>query len=356
MTATVSNAVATKSKAGSAVIEQYRAVFTEVLPSHIKPATWVRVAQGALRKDDKLAAAAANNPQSLVSALLDAARMGLEPGTEQYYLVAYGNEVQGIPGYQGEVELIYRAGAVSSVIVETVHAGDKFNYQPGLHDRPIHHIDWDADDRGALRLVYAYAVMKDGAVSRVVVMNRTEVMKHKAMSKGAGRDDSPWNKWEGSMWLKTAAHELTKWVPTSAEYLRDQARAAGEMIRTATKPTSAPPAPQPPSAPAQQQPASDRETVHGDVVDGEIVDVAPAPAEEDPFPVERSGGRPATDSQKKAIHASMGSAGVTDEVGKHAWATELLGFDVKSFNDLTSRQASALIDAVKREAKNGGAS
>lgn len=29
------------------------------------------------------------------------------------------------------------------------------------------------------------------------------------------------------MWLKTAAHQLQKWVPTSAEYLTTQARAAG---------------------------------------------------------------------------------------------------------------------------------
>jgi recombination protein RecT len=266
VTATVSNAVAQRSAAGSAVIEQYRNIFAEVLPSHIKPETWVRVAQGALRKDDRLAAAAAGNPQSLVSALLDAARRGLEPGTEQYYLVAYGSEVTGIPGYQGEIELIYRAGAVSSVIAEVVHAGDKFHYQPGM-DRPIHEIDWDADDRGPLRLVYAYAVMKDGSTSRVVVMNKATVMRHKAVSRGADSSSSPWQKWPESMWLKTAVHELQKWVPTSAEYLRDQARAAGEMIRTATRPTSAPPV-SGPTPPREQRP----EPVRAEVIDAEVTE------------------------------------------------------------------------------------
>jgi recombination protein RecT len=105
-----------------------------------------------------------------MGALMDAARLGLEPGTEQYYLtprkVKGRLEIQGIRGYQGEIELIYRAGAVSSVIVEVVYSNDKFRVRPGRDERPIHEIDWDADDRGELRLVYAYAVMKDGATSR----------------------------------------------------------------------------------------------------------------------------------------------------------------------------------------------
>lgn len=350
MTATVSNAVAQRTNAATQVVEQYRNIFAETLPSHVKPETFVRVAQGALRKNADLAAAAASNPQSLVAALLDAARLGLEPGTEQFYLVPMGGEVNGWTGYQGEIELIFRAGAVSSVIAEVVYTNDRFHYQPGM-DRPDHEVDWDADDRGQLRLVYAYASMKDGSTSRVVVMNKATVMKHKAMSRGSDRADSPWQKWSDSMWLKTAVHELTKWVPTSAEYLRDQARAAGEMVRHATRPTSAPPSPSPPvHAPREE---ARPEPIRADVFQGEVIH-EPAGTAEDPFPAERSAtARIATPRQVKAIHASMGGCGVTEEVGKHAWATELLGFEVKSFSDLTSRQASTLIDAVNRESKNG---
>lgn len=233
-------AKAAEQPVGNQVIEQYRRIFSEALPTHIKPDTWIRVAQGALRRDEKLAEAAARNPGSLINTLLDAARRGLEPGTEQYYMVPFGSQVQGIVGYQGEIELIYRAGAVSSVIVEVVREHDGFDYRPGIHDKPMHEVDWFTDDRGQLKGVYAYAVMKDGAISRVVVLNRKQVMTHKAVSRGSDRADHPWNKWEESMWLKTAVHELTKWVPTSAEYLRDQARAAGEMMRTAQQPTPAP--------------------------------------------------------------------------------------------------------------------
>ncbi len=117
----------------------------------------MRLAVGALRRDRGLADAAQRDPASLMSALLEAARLGLEPGTEQYYLTVRGGKVLGITGYQGDIELIYRAGAVSSVIVETVHQHDKFSYTPGRDDRPLHEIDWDLDDRGPLRLACSEA-------------------------------------------------------------------------------------------------------------------------------------------------------------------------------------------------------
>lgn len=198
-----------------------------VLPSHIHAPVWVRVAQGAVRRDEKLMEAAAASPKTLMVALLNAARLGLEPGTEEFYLtprrVKGKPEVLGIVGYQGIVEMMYRAGAVASVIAECVYERDGFDYQPGRDDLPHHTIDWDAEDRGKLRLVYAYARLHNGAISKVVVLNRAEVMKIKRSSQGSESDYSPWNTNEPAMWLKSAVRQLRKWVPTSAEY-RDQLR------------------------------------------------------------------------------------------------------------------------------------
>lgn len=211
------------------LVQQYQHDFAVVLPSHINASTWCRVAVGALRRDPKVAEAAANNPAAFLGALLDAARRGLEPGTEQYYLVPQKNkgrlEIRGNIGYQGVVELIYRAGAVSSVVVEAVRKGDKFRYVPGKDQRPVHEVDWFGGDRGELVGVYAYAVMKDGATSKVVILNKADIARAKASSQGASSAYSPWTNHEEAMWLKTAAHRLAKWVPTSAEYIREQLRA-----------------------------------------------------------------------------------------------------------------------------------
>lgn len=252
---TTSQAVERQHHTAAAMVKQYERSFAAVLPSHIaKPETWVRLAQGALKKGKRAAdgsgrteleVAAANNPAVFLSTLLDCARLGLEPGTEQYYLtprpVKGRLEILGIVGYQGIIELMYRAGAVASVVAECVHAGDEFEWVPGQLDtqhpprwagpqvRPFHRVNWMAEDRGPLRLVYAYAEMKGGAVSKVVVLNQTAIDRIKAKSQGADTKYSPWVTTPEAMWLKSAVRQLSKWVPTSAEYIRERLRAQREV-------------------------------------------------------------------------------------------------------------------------------
>jgi recombination protein RecT len=282
---TVTDAVATRDEnSPAAMIELYRGDFALVLPSHIKPEAWVRVVQGVVRRDAALYNAAKSDPGSLVIALMDAARQGLEPGTEQYYLtprkVKGKMQVKGIRGYQGEIELIYRAGAVSSVVVEVIRERDLFVWMPGAYDtqvprrwdgpmeRPLHDADW-LGDRGGLRGVYAYAVMKDSNTSKVVVLNRQHIDLAKKSSEGSDSAYSPWVKHEESMWLKTGAHRLQKWVPTSAEYMREQLRAIRDVA-------AEPPAPRPPAGPPPEPPApSDVDTATGEVVEGVVVEDPP---------------------------------------------------------------------------------
>ncbi|MGW7247748.1 recombinase RecT [Streptomyces decoyicus] len=262
---TIGNAVAVRDNGPGALVAAHRADIELVMPSHLQKrvGAWIRTTQGLLRRDEKLLEAAQNDPGQFMSVLLDAARLGLEPGTEQYHLVPRWNkkkrctEVTGVRGYQGEIELMYRAGAVSSVIVEVAREKDQFEYEPGIDERPRHKVDWDLDleQRGELRLVYAYAVMKDGATSKVVVLNRGHIAKARAKSDSANGkypERSPWNTDEEAMWLKTAAHRLTKWVPTSAEYIREQLRAKADVA-------------------AEQQPAPLPDE-DDDAIDGEIVD------------------------------------------------------------------------------------
>lgn len=285
-TDTVANAVAKRENTPAGLIRTYSADFASVLPTHIRPETWVRLAQGALKKgkritDEKdanfgrleLELAAANNPGVFLAALLDAARLGLDPGTEQYYLtprrVKGQLEILGIVGYQGHIELMYRAGAVSSIVAEVVYTADQFSYTPGVDDVPQHQIDWDSDDRGALRLVYAYARMKDGATSRVIVLNRGDIARIKSASQGADTQYSPWKLHEAAMWLKSAVRQLQKWVPTSAEFRKEQARAAAEASRVAED---------------RELPAPPTEFVDGEVVDWPEAKRPPAgsPVSEDP--------------------------------------------------------------------------
>lgn len=265
MTTKVETAVAKRDEelAGlTRLVDHYSSDFARVLPAHIEPGTFVRLAQGLLRRNDKLADAAKQNPGSLLAALLECAELGHRPGSDQYALTfrkvkdASGKQVPtvvGIEQYQGEIERMYRAGGVLAVKARVVRENDFYDFNEATMTRPDHrpgyyvhqltrHQRFAGDKaRGELVAVYAYAELQGGAVSRVVEMDREEVMKHRAVAATTNIWDGPF---EPSMWLKTAVHELEKWVPTSSEYLQERARAMAEAQRAAAPPAAEePPAP-----------------------------------------------------------------------------------------------------------------
>lgn len=246
----IQKAVAKRDEAAAntpaAMIKKYSSDLATVLPSHINGATWVRVAQGALKKGDRdkqgrtdLEIAAMNNPGSFMAALLDAARQGLEPGTEQYYLtprkVKGRQEILGITGYQGYIELMYRSGAVASVVGEVVKTGDGWDYQPGRDDIPHHTVDWFGADRGQLIGTYAYARMKGGGYSKVIVLGQRDIDRIKEKSASAGSQYSPWTTNPDAMWLKSALRQLRKFVPTSPEWMNELLRARAESQKAADR-------------------------------------------------------------------------------------------------------------------------
>jgi recombination protein RecT len=257
----VGDAVAEVPKA-IAVAKSNRDRFDAVLPHHIEAKSFVGLAESALYRDDNLMMAANNNPQAFYGALMRCASLGHRPGTEEFYLVprkVKGKmQIQGIEGYRGIVERMYRSGAVASVIVREVCANDVFSFVEGVDTKPRHEIDWFGTGRGKMIGVYAYAMMTTGAVSRVVILNREDVDKARAKSDGASSEYSPWQNNERAMWWKTAARRLEPWVPTSVEFFKERVRAAAELNHTTTE------RPDPPTVAADS--SSD------DVVDAEIVD------------------------------------------------------------------------------------
>lgn len=258
--------------APTVLIEQSTEEFAKILPSHVRPEVFARLAVGALRRDPALMDAATRNLPSLMHALMEAARLGLEPGTKEYYLTPRGGKqagVVGIVGYQGEIELIYRAGAVSSVKAELVHRGDRFAYTPSM-GVPEHEVDWFGD-RGEILGAYAYAHMAGGGTSKVVVVGPREIKRAMDASPTSGSSHSPWKTDYGAMVLKSAVHQLAKWVPTSAEFRRELLRASAEA--QAHRPPAASGAA---SGSAEHGPRPAGVDDDG-VVEGELVDEEPLP-------------------------------------------------------------------------------
>jgi recombination protein RecT len=321
---TVSNAVATRDAGIVTVMWERKTHFAAILPDHIDVKPFLGTAAAALYASPTLMQAAETSPDSLITALMRCAALGHQPGTDEFYLTPRKKggvwQVLGIEGYRGIVERMYRSGAVTSVIVREVCAKDQFSYTEGLDDRPVHQfggtgtVGTGADffgtngrDRGAMVGVYAYAILAGGAVSRVCILTRDDV--EAARDAGGykpGDPYSPWNRLDGgkghpeftgrSMWWKTAARRLEPWVPTSAEYRREQLRASAAASEQASRGAlgPAPEAAMNGHAPPEPQ----------DIADAEIVDEGTA----EPF----HGGPAATRAQVGKIQGEFKRLGFTE--------------------------------------------
>lgn len=245
------------------LITRYGDQFATVLPTHLKREQFVRLAIGALRRNPQLKQVADRNPASMMQALLECARLGHEPGTEAFYLVPFGNEVQGIEGYRGVVERMYRGGKVSAVKAEIVYEKDHFDFHPGM-DFPDHRPVYFGE-RGEIVGAYSYARFTDGSYSRVTVIDKAYIDRVKAESRGSNSKSSPWVKWFDAMVLKTVAKRLEPWVPTSTEWIRDQYRAVAEVQ---AEHQQAPAITHQPEPRPQLQPAE--ETVDAEIEDTEV--------------------------------------------------------------------------------------
>jgi recombination protein RecT len=359
----VTNAVATRDEAKALsprqVVMGMSDELTHMLPTHIGGEAWVRAAAGALKRGPVgrsgqyvLEEAAANNPQAFVMALREAARLGLTPGGEEYYLtprpIQGRMEILGVVGYMGWVELAYRAGYVDSVIVECVYSNDKFEYMPGRDERPIHSIDWDSADRGTLRLVYAFAVMKGGATSKVVVMNEADMERIRKQGKVKVTEYSPWVTSTAAMWMAKAMKQLRKWIPTSPNILNPfgAVNAVNDLSKTVA--SAAPPQPALEVQDRAQLQSAPEETVEGvlmeDAEEGapqDVTDLPEAEAEpEEPVKI--------NPNQLRRLTAAFNAAGFAPGPDTVDYAKTVLGIE-GDFNpkDLTSEQAEEIIGMLK---------
>lgn len=149
---------------------------------------------------------------SVMSALMDCASLGLEPG-RTYHLVPYAGIVTGITDYKGEVQLIANARKDTHVIAVLVREGDRFEYQ-GAAREPLHEIDpFSGKPAGPVQGGYAYTMTRGQVSSLVLAMGDAEFGKHQ--DKGG----PAWGAWPEAMRLKTLVHQLRKFVPWSAERL-----------------------------------------------------------------------------------------------------------------------------------------
>ncbi len=127
----------------AAYLENHREQLLAALPRHLTPERMMRLAATAVNSSPKLRQCDA---ESVIAAVVTASQLGLEIGVGgQAFLVPYRDRdgkyhAQLVPGWQGYIDLVARAGRASAW-TGAVYAGDEFDFElgsaPYLRHKPI---------------------------------------------------------------------------------------------------------------------------------------------------------------------------------------------------------------------------
>ncbi|CAK8741795.1 hypothetical protein SODG_005113 [Sodalis praecaptivus] len=183
-----------------------------LLPAHVTPEQFTRTAANALIENRDLQFA---DRSSLVMALKKCATDGLVPDGRDATLVVRKQKVVYMPMVDGVLKRARQSGQVANIVSKAVYAADQFDYWVDERGEHLKHRP-AFEDRGEIRLVYAFAKLTSGELV-VEVMGRAEVDKVRATVTSAGKDSSPWVKWYDRMALKTVLHRLARRLPCASE-------------------------------------------------------------------------------------------------------------------------------------------
>ncbi len=194
------------------MLTAYKNHLALALPKHMNADRMARIALTAFRQNPKLEECA---PASIFAAIIVGSQLGLEPGVMgQAFLVPYKGECQFIPGWQGYVDLVSRAGR-ASVWTGAVFQGDSFDYELG--DRPfVKHQPSGEDDPAKLTHVYAIGRIKGADIPVVEVWTRAKIEKHRDRFNKVGSRHYSFQHFE-MYGRKVALLQVLKYMPKSVE-------------------------------------------------------------------------------------------------------------------------------------------
>jgi recombination protein RecT len=247
--------------------DKFRQQVALVLPKHLTPERFTRLALSAVNRTPKLLTC---TPESVLQAMMTCSQLGIEPDGRRAHLIPYGNQCQLIIDYKGLAELIRRSGEVSTLHADVVYEGDEFDYSFGTGGQLKHKPG--LGQRGKALAAYSYVILKDGSEDYdVMSFGEIEAVRKKSRASGNG----PWVDFWGEMAKKTVFRRHSKWLPLSPELkekigVDDEPLTEQERFAAAKTVVAAPVFTTPDRSPESEQPESQTE-------------IAQAPAEKGPL-------------------------------------------------------------------------
>ena len=155
------------------------------------------------------------SPISKIRAVLEAAKMGLEPDGRLGYMIPQKRkgvqEVKFMASYLGEIEAVRRICPVLRFPVAIVRENDFFEYEPSDEDNPIRHkiLARSEEARGEKYAVWAKVRLIDGSLYERVLFT-ADIERAK---KSAYLDGLMWTEHEDEAWMKTVVRRVAKKLP-----------------------------------------------------------------------------------------------------------------------------------------------
>ena len=191
------------------------------LPRWLRADNFIRMFYTAMMKTPKLMLC---SKQSLLSAMIDAAEIGLAPVLGKAALIPYKNEVQFQPMYKGLIEVARRFANIT-ITAHVVYEVDEFDMTWGDDEKIIHVPDFKNPEREKSAKLGAYDVWKGD--NRQVISRRfmsigqiihiRDTYSKTWESKGK---KSVWGLHEDEMFIKTVIKNHTKLEPQCIEMER----------------------------------------------------------------------------------------------------------------------------------------
>src|ERR1700757_1354766 len=192
------------------LLEAMKPQIAMALPKHLQPERMLRIALTCMRMNPKLIEC---DRESILASVMLAAQLGLEPGVMgQCYLVPYKKTCTLVPGWQGILDLVARAGKATAW-TGAVYEGDTLDWQLGDQPYLVHKPCGEED---TLTHVYAIARTMTSAWPIIEVWPIHKVWKHRDRHNRIGEAHYSY-KFPEMYARKVVLLQALKYVPRSVE-------------------------------------------------------------------------------------------------------------------------------------------
>lgn len=191
----------------SAELTRQQTDFAALLPRSLPLERFLHLADLAVRTSPDILQC---SERSVIQAVYQCARHGLEPGVDAY-LIAFGGVCTFVISYRGTITLLHRLPDVQRCFSEVVHEHDLFDLDYGRLQQPLSHRP-ALSNRGLALGAYGCVVLKDGGV-QVHYLDKADLDRVKRQSRTGAGDKGPWKDHWGEMARKVALKVTAKQFP-----------------------------------------------------------------------------------------------------------------------------------------------